>query len=139
MSSLLDKLTGPEFLLLMVPLALVMFLIRKREERASSLSLSALSSAQKGWIFSGLLAPGLGAKLLDRLSLEEREALINAGQGLHGSPSRVAYPILYDFFKDTGQRPPGKEPHELCTWLNLQFGDDPEQLVNLFRKVFLAS
>lgn len=137
MFSLLDRLTGLQLLLVLAPLMLIMTIIRKREESATSLKLAALNEVQKGWILVGMLAPGLTAKVLSLLSTEERDRLLGAGQTLKGSPRFVAYPILEAFFKKTGNSLPGKDVDEICRWLNLRFEEQPDELAGLVRKAYL--
>ena len=128
MFSLLDRLEGWQLLLVLAPLVLIMTLIKK----------AALNQLQKAWVFTTLLAPGLGAKLLTLLSVEERERVLNAGGNLTGSPRKVALPVLELFFKSTDfKSPPGKDVDEICRWLNLKFEPEPEQLVALYRKAYL--
>lgn len=137
MFSLLDRLTGPQLLMVLGPLMLIMTIIRKREESATSLSLAALNEIQKAWILVGMLAPGLTAKVLSLMSSEERDRLVGAGKSLSGSPRLVAYPVLKAFFEKTGNGLPGKDVEEICRWLNLRFEDQPEELVGLIRKAYL--
>lgn len=138
MFSLLDRLEGWQLLLVLAPLVLIMTFIKKREENAASMQWAALNQLQKAWVFTTLLAPGLGAKLLTLLSVEERERVLNAGGNLTGSPRKVALPVLELFFKSTDfKSPPGKDVDEICRWLNLKFEPEPEQLVALYRKAYL--
>ena len=136
MFSLLDRLTGPQLLLVLGPLMLIMTIIRKREDGASSLKFAAMNEVQKGWILIGMLAPGLSARVLALMTGEERDRFLGAGKALNGSPRFVSYPILEAFFKKTGQSLPGKDVDEICRWLNLRFEDHPEELVGLVRKTY---
>lgn len=138
MFSLLDRLEGWQLILVLAPLMLIMTVIRKREESATSMKLAALNEMQKGWVFLSMLAPGLAAKLLTLLSAEERDRLLHAGGVLSGSPRKVAFPVLELFFKKSGLKGlPGKDVDEICRWLNLKFEDEPEELVGLYRKAYL--
>lgn len=137
MFSLLDRLEGWQLILVLAPLMLIMTVIRKREESATSIKLAALNELQKGWVFLTMLAPGLAAKVLTLLSGEERERIVHAGSNLIGSPRKIALPVLEHFFKSTELKSvPGKDIDEICRWLNLKFEDHPEELVGLYRKVF---
>jgi hypothetical protein len=139
-SSLLDQFSGWQFLALLVPLMVVMLVIRRRDEKATSISWADLDQLQKAWLFLTLLRPGLVAKLLSLLSPEERDRLISAGKQLKGSPRQAALPVLAEFFKQSsGQLGglPGKEVEEISRWLNLRFEDEPEEFVGLYRKVYM--
>lgn len=138
MFSLLDQLNGWQLLAVLAPLMLVMTIIKKREEAAGSLKWTALNKLQKGWVFLSLLTPGLLATVLTRLPAEERDRLLSAGGELHGSPSKVAFPVLETFFKSSGLKSiPGKDVDEICRWLNLRFEDEPDELVGLYRKAYM--
>jgi formaldehyde-activating enzyme involved in methanogenesis len=116
---------------------LIMTIIKKREEAATSMKMAALNELQKGWVFLTMLAPGLEAKVLTLLNAEERERVLQAGRALNGSPRQVAYPVLETFFKKSGLKAlPGKDVEEICRWLNLKFEDEPEELAGLYRKAF---
>lgn len=140
MFSLLDQLNGWQLLALLAPLMVVMSVIKRREESAGSIKLASLNKLQMGWVFLSLLAPGIFAKVLKQLSSEERESLLAAGGELQGSPGKVALPVLEAFFKATGVKSlPGKDVDEICRWLNLQYEDEPSELVGLYRRAYFAT
>lgn len=118
---------------------LIMTIIKRREDALASLQWAALNELQKGWVFVGMLAPGLGAQLLTRLKPEERDSVLVAGKELSGSARAVALPVLEVFFKQSGLAKglPGKDVEEVCRWLNLRFAEEPEELVSLYRKAYL--
>jgi hypothetical protein len=134
----LDHLNGWQLLAILSPVILIMTFVRKQEEKAGSISLKSMNSLQKGWVFLSLLAPGLGAKLLNLMTADERERVLKAGGVLKGSPQRVALPVMDDFFKADGAKgAPSKDVEELCRFLNLKYESQPERLLTHYRKAYL--
>lgn len=139
MFSALDNLNGYQLLTLLAPLVAIMVLIRHREERARSLKWSDVNSLQRGWVFLGMVSPGLSAKVLSLLSEEERQRIIGAGADLTGNPGRLAYPVLDVFFrtKNADKGAPSKDVEELTRWLNLEYEEQPKKLVEVYRRAYL--
>ena len=139
MFSALDNLDGYQLLTLLAPLVAIMMFVRHREERARSLNWAELNSLQKGWVFLGVLTPGLSAKVLTLLSEEERQRVIGAGADLTGHSGRLTYPVLDLFFraKNADKGAPSKDVEELTRWLNLEYEEQPKNLVEVYRKAYL--
>jgi hypothetical protein len=135
--SALDHLNGWQLLAVLSPIVIIMTLIRKREEKASSMSFQSMNTLQQGWVFLSLLAPGLAAKILNLLTDEERERVLQAGGALSGSAGRVAFPVLDAFFKADGAKgAPSKDIEEVCRFINLKYENNPKQLVVHYRKAY---
>lgn len=138
MFNALDHLNGLQLIAVLSPIVIIMTFIKKREEKADSIALEDMNSLQKGWVFLSLLAPGLAARILNMMTGEERERMLKAGEGLKGSPHRVAYPVLETFFKAENQKgAPSKDTEELCRYLNLKYEDQPASLLAKVRKAYL--
>lgn len=138
MFSALDHLNGWQLIGVLLPIVIVMWVVRYREDRANSIAFEKLNSLQQGWIFLSLLAPGLSASLLDKLSDDERRRLLAAGRNLQGSATRASLPVLELFFKSEGEKgAPSKDVHEVCRFLNLKYGAEPTLLLAPYRKAYL--
>lgn len=138
MFNALDHLNGVQLIAVLSPIVAIMTFIRWREEKAQSLQIADLNRLQKGWVFLSFLSPGLAARVLQVLTSEERERLVEAGSELHGSPSSVAYPVLQAFYNaDGGQDVPSKDVDEVCRYLNIRFDREPKKLASLYRSAYL--
>lgn len=138
MFNALDHLNGYQLVAVLSPVIVIMALIRWREDKARSLNFSAMNRLQKGWVFLTFLSPGLAARVLSGLSVEERDRLFEAGGELNGSPSSVAYPVLDLFFKAEGAKGvPSKDVDEVCRFLNLRYEDDAPKLTGVYRAAYL--
>lgn len=140
MFSALDHLNGLQLLAVLSPIVLIMTFIRKREEKAASISFKAMNTVQQGWVFLSLLTPGLMARVLNLLDDEERKRVLKAGGSLIGTASRAALPVLDTFFRGIGKDgkgAPSKDVEEVCRFLNLKYQDEPDLLVKHYRKAYL--
>lgn len=138
MFSALDHLNGWQLLAVLSPIVIIMTFIRKREEKADSLDFQSMNNLQKGWVFLSLLAPGLMAKVLNLLSDEERERVLQAGGALKGSSSRITYQVLDSFYQGNGSKgPPSKDIEEVCRFLNLEYEHNPKPLLERYRRAYL--
>lgn len=138
MFNALDHMNGWQLIAVLLPVVFTMTFIRHREERAHSISFESMNSLQQGWVFLGLLAPGLAAKILSMLEDEERRRIIEAGGSLTGSAGRVALPVLDVFFKSGGEKSaPSKDIQEVCRFLNLKYEENPRQILGTYRKAYL--
>jgi len=136
--SALDHINGWQLLAVLSPIVLIMTFIRKREEKALSIDFGQTNAVQQGWVFLSLLSPGLTAKVLNLLTAEERERVLQAGETLSGSATRSALPVLNVFFKADGMKgAPSKDVDEVVRFLNLKYQDNAKQLVPHYRKAYL--
>lgn len=139
MFNALDHLNGWQLLLVLSPIVVIMMFIKHREDRANSIDPKSMNSLQQGWVFLGLLSPGLSAKILSMLDDEERIRVIEAGGSLKGSSSRAALPVLDVYFRDgDGEKgAPSKDIQEVCRHLNLKYENQPKKLLAAYRKAYL--
>jgi preprotein translocase subunit YajC len=137
--SALDHLNGWQLLLVLSPIVVIMMFIKHREDKANSMDFKSMNSLQQGWVFLSLLAPGLSAKILSMLDDEERSRVIEAGGSLKGSATRVALPVLDEYFrKGNGDKgAPSKDIQEVCRFLNLRYEHEPKKLLTSYRKAYL--
>ena len=138
MFNALDHLNGLQLLLVLAPIVLIMTFIRKREEKAMSITFEDTNDLQQGWVFLSMLTPGLAASMLNLMSADEQSRLIGAGEGLKGSADRIALPVMDVFFKAGGLKgSPSKDVNEVLRFLNLKYKDEPKQLLTTYRKAYL--
>ena len=120
----MDHLDAWRIPLYLLPLALVMLWIHRREALEGLTLFADLSPGQKAWVLISALPPGLSASLLVRLPVETGRAYLREGSSIQGGGQHLLPEVLKEFSRSL---PPD--------WIRGSGRDSDQALVQLARVV----
>lgn len=120
--------------LYLLPVALAMLWVRRREAAVGVTQFRDLVPAQKAWILLVALPPGASALLMDRLSEEQLRGYMQTGSAISGSGQNLVPGVVRQF---VAQLPPdwtrgaGRDLDELLSLVTRQATAHPDHVAAL--------
>lgn len=120
--------------LYLLPVALAMLWVRRREAAVGVTQFRDLLPAQKAWILLVALPPGASALLMDRLSEEQIRGYMGTGAAIAGSGQNLVPGVVRQF---VAQLPPdwtrgaGRDLDELLALVTRQATANPDHVAAL--------
>lgn len=93
----MDALDSWKILIYLLPVALAMLWIRRREAREGVTPFEALTPAQKAWVLLVALPPGASATLMASLPAEAERGYVQSGRALRGSGQNLLGGVVREF------------------------------------------
>lgn len=121
-------------LVYLLPVALAMLWVRRREAAVGVTQFRDLLPAQKAWILLVALPPGASALLMERLSEEQIRGYMQTGAAIAGSGQNLVPGVVRQFVAQLPTewtRGAGRDLDELLTLLTRQATAHPGDMVDL--------
>ncbi len=118
--------------LYLLPIALAMFWIRRRESLEGLTPFADLSAGQKAWVLISALPPGLSAGLLARLPGEIGRAYLQEGASIQGGGQHLLPEVLKEFCRvlpPDWTRGAGRDPDQALALVARAASEQPAELL----------
>jgi len=128
----MDLLESWRIPLYLLPIALAMLWIRRREALEGLTVFADLSPGQKAWVLISALPPGLSASLLSRLPGEIGRAYMREGASVQGGGQHLLPEILKEFCRvlpADWTRGAGRDPDQALALVARAAGEQPAELL----------
>jgi len=128
----MDHLESWRIPLYLLPIALAMLWIRRREALEGLTLFADLSPGQKAWVLISALPPGLSASLLARLPAETGRAYLREGAAIQGGGQHLLPEVLKEICRvlpPDWTRGAGRDPDQALALVARAASEEPAELL----------